>query len=77
MTLQSTSASLVIVVGQPDALPRLYWRGVELTEVVGIKYAVDSDEQWLSLKVARTSTFDDQYAEMQAAGITIKKRRVL
>ena len=68
--LQSTSGNLVIV---GVSAPKYFWKGKELTEVKRVLFHSDADETSIKMKVQNTATFDSFYAEMESAGIDIKK----
>jgi hypothetical protein len=71
MALNATSGSLVIV-GANTINAKVFWDGVELTEV--IKGQINFDEEgFVRLKVENTTNFDAIYAEMELNNIVIKK----
>ena len=55
------------------ATPKYFWNGVVLTEVRRMVVHHDEDTIHVKLRVENTATFDAQYAEMEAAGIKVKK----
>ena len=68
--LQTASGDFVIV---GVTAPKYFWKGQELTEVVRALLHSDADETSIKLKVQNTTNFDSVYAEMESAGIDIKK----
>lgn len=72
--LLSQSGSFVVVGLNHQPTRSYYWRGVKLTEVVGIMANVDEDGQaHVRVRVQNTAAFDNVYAEMAAEGIAVKK----
>ena len=70
--ITSTKGSF-LVTGLHTEAPKYFWKGVELTEVRRMVAHADEDTHHVKLHVDHTTTFDQQYAEMVAAGIKIKK----
>mgnify|MGYP001580803344 CR=1 FL=1 len=68
--LQSTTGNFVIV---GISGPKYFWKGQELTEVDRVLFHSDTDETSIKLKVQNTTNFDSVYAELESAGIDIKK----
>ncbi len=68
--LQSTSGNFVIV---GSSAPKYFWKGQELTEVDRVLFHSDADETSIKIWVQNTTNFDSVYAEMESAGIDIKK----
>lgn len=60
------------MVGLNTPTPQIFWDGKELLGILSIRVDCDDDEQRTKIKV--TDYADDALvAEMQAAGITIKR----
>lgn len=68
--LQTATGNFVIV-GANN--PKLYWKGQELTEVTRVLFQSSGDLASVKLKALNTTNFDVVYAEMELAGIDIKK----
>ena len=68
--LQTTNGDFVIV---GVSAPKYFWKGQELAEVVRVLFHSDADETSVKLKVQDTINFDSVYAEMESAGVDIKK----
>lgn len=74
MGLAAASSTLVIIDPQTDT-PKVFWKGIELTEVVGFmahNERAPSDEV-VRFRVKNTNNFDAIYLEMTESGIHIKK----
>jgi hypothetical protein len=72
MTL-NTAQGAFTVIGPEATGTTYYWKGVPLTEVLGMVANVDDDTFHVRLRVQNTTNFDAAYAEMTTAGIKIKK----
>jgi catechol 2,3-dioxygenase-like lactoylglutathione lyase family enzyme len=75
--LGSTVGNLTVVaINTPQAA--YFWRGAQLARVLEFAADVDDDRRRLVFRVADVAdaAAEAQYAEMQAAGITIKKVKV-
>lgn len=68
--LQAASGNFVVV---GVSAPKYFWKGQELTEVVRALLHADEDGTSIKLWVQNTTNFDAPYAEMESAGIDIKK----
>ncbi len=68
----NTAQAEFVVIGL-NASPSYYWRGGILPEVASMVSHVDDDTNHILLRVANTTTYDAQYAQMQAVGIRVKK----
>lgn len=62
------SQGSLVIVGANTPERKVFWKGVEV-ECVGITIDSDSNKQRVVIEVAENQT----YAEMQSAGITIKR----
>lgn len=71
-----TAVGDFVAVGMHTSTPKYFWKGTVLAEVHSVVAHVDEDTHHLKLRVSDTPTYDAMYAEMQSAGISIKKVRV-
>lgn len=77
MPTATATASLTIT-DPHTADRRVFWRGLELTEVIGVAVHSDNrddnrDDGQVRLRVKNTTNFDTTYVEMQSYGIAIRK----
>jgi hypothetical protein len=72
MALQAVTSKFTIT-GLDTITPRYFWNGSELTEIMLFRGDVDEDGSRIKLRVLNTTHFDVVYAEMEMAGIKVKK----
>jgi hypothetical protein len=68
----TTAQGQFVIVGLESGAA-YFWRGQPLAEVRGLVAHVDEDTQHIKLRVLNTANYDSQYAQMAAAGISVKK----
>ena len=73
MALQLATGKFVVIDANSQT-PKFFWGGKALTEIKACMIHQDEDSWTVKLTVQNTPNFDDQYAEMQASGIQIKKK---
>lgn len=66
--INSAQGSLTMV-GLNTTTPQVFWNGVVVPHIVGIRVDWENDEQRIKLKVSASDTI---HAELTAAGILIK-----
>jgi hypothetical protein len=66
--MQITQTSLTMI-GLNTNEPQVFWNGAKVEGIVGIAVANDAETQRVILKISE----DPLLAEMQAAGITIRR----
>jgi hypothetical protein len=67
-----TSVSDLTILGGNTQTPKVFWKGIELSEVSGIQLIFDITP-FVRLRVKNTTNFETQYSEMGLSGIIIVK----
>ncbi len=71
--MNNVTGSLIVVDANTGS-PKVFWKGVQLLEVVAISIDAEvGDVPKVKLRVMDTASFDLQYSEMFDAGIIIRK----
>lgn len=67
--MTTSAVGSLTMIGLNTGTPKVFWNGTEVSGIVGIVVDNDADSKRVVLKVKEDALF----AEMQAAGITIRR----
>lgn len=71
----NTLSGEFVVLDAHTADPKYFWKGEELTDIVGCQISIDKHDQHIRLRAKNTSTFDSVYVEMASFDIIVKKEK--